>query len=140
MKEIKSKSPAETERIAKELAHLLEAGDIVALTGELGTGKTFFINAVCKALGVEDIVASPTFTLMHIYSGQKAILHLDCYRLKSVLEAEMLGLDEYFNGGYICLIEWADKIKEILPDKTITVTLKQIANSKNSRIITISGL
>ena len=140
MKEIISKNLQETERIAQELAQSLEAGDIVALTGELGTGKTFFINAACKALGVTDIVASPTFTLMHIYSGREKILHLDCYRLKSVLEAEMLGLDEYFNGGYICLIEWADKIRELLPKNTIYVALKHILNKKNSRLITISGL
>ena len=135
-----SRSPEESEKIGKRIADKLQAGDIVGFTGELGSGKTFIIRAICKTLGAKEIVTSPTFTLMHIYSGREQILHLDCFRIKSPQEAEMLGLDEYFNSHYICLIEWADKIVSLLPESTIHVALKHVPDKPTWRKISIDGL
>jgi len=135
-----SRSPEESEKIGKRIADKLQTGDIVGFTGELGSGKTFFIRAICKAIGVKEIVTSPTFTLMHIYSGSEQILHLDCFRIKSPQEAEMLGLDEYFNSHYICLIEWAEKIVSLLPESTIHIALKHVPDKPTWRSISIDGL
>ena len=135
-----SRSPGESERIGKRIADKLKAGDVVGFTGELGTGKTFLIRAICKALGAKDLVTSPTFTLMHIYSGRERILHLDCFRITSPQEAELLGLDEYFESNYICLIEWADKIVSLLPESTIHVALKHVPDKPTWRSISIDGL
>lgn len=135
-----SRSPEESERIGKRIADKLKAGDVVGFTGELGTGKTFLIRAICKTLGAKDLVTSPTFTLMHIYSGRERILHLDCFRITSPQEAELLGLDEYFESNYICLIEWADKIFSILPESTINIALKHVPDKPAWRAISIDGL
>lgn len=135
-----SRSPEESEKIGKHIAEKLKAGDVVGFTGELGSGKTFFIRTICNTLGVKDLVTSPTFTLMHIYSGREKILHLDCFRIKSPGEAEMLGLDEYFNSRYICLIEWADKIISLLPESAIHVALRHVPDKPAWRAITIRGL
>ena len=126
MKELLSRDTEDTDRFAVELAGSLKMGDTVAFTGELGTGKTLIIQKMCKALGVDELVTSPTFTLMNIYSGSYKILHLDCYRIQSVSEAQMLGLDEYFNTEYITLIEWAEKIGPLLPDSAKHVRITHV--------------
>lgn len=97
---------------------------MVALVGELGSGKTVFIKGVCRGLNVADEITSPTFTLIHEYVGRVPVYHLDFYRIQSPGEMRELGCDEYFFGEGICLIEWADKIMEHLPRKRIEVYIK----------------
>jgi len=133
-------SPVETEQKGIEIARKLKPGDVVAFTGGLGSGKTFIIKAICRELGVREAVTSPTFTLMHLYEGSVPVLHLDCYRLQSADEAGFLGIDEYFNSEYICLVEWAERIKPVLPDNTIFITMSRIPLKESSRSITIDGL
>ncbi|MFC1557007.1 tRNA (adenosine(37)-N6)-threonylcarbamoyltransferase complex ATPase subunit type 1 TsaE [candidate division KSB1 bacterium] len=136
MRELVSKSIDETERFGREIAGKLKPGDIAAFTGGLGSGKTCIIKSICRELGIKDIVTSPTFTLMHIYEGDVKVLHLDCYRLRSAEEALLLGLDEYFYGDYISLIEWADRIRPILPDKTQFYNMIRVAEHETWRTIT----
>lgn len=97
--------------------------NIFAFFGQMGAGKTTFIKAVCKALGVEDDVNSPTFTIVNEYRSAKGfpIYHFDFYRINKISEAYDIGIDEYFGSEGICLMEWTEKIEEILPDECFKV-------------------
>jgi len=140
VKKVVSKNAEETERLGVEIAQKLNPGGIIGFTGGLGSGKTCIIKAICRGLGVSDVVTSPTFTLMHIYDSHIPVLHLDCYRLRSAEEAELLGIDEYFNKSYICLIEWVDRIRRAVPENIITINMSRIPERETWRTITIDGL
>ena len=105
--ERESSSPEETERIAAELAADLEPGDVVTVSGELGSGKTTFVRGACRALGVQGHVTSPTFTVGHRYLGVVDVSHLDLYRFQSVSPAEWGDLEPYFDGA-VCFVEWPE--------------------------------
>ena len=129
----------ETEKIAEEFAHTLSGGDVVLLNGELGAGKTHFAKGLARGLGVLDVVTSPTFALHNSYSGEVYIFnHFDFYRVESSSEVEILGLHEYFfdkNG--VCAIEWCENVRELLPEKTISVSIETV--SENTRKIVIDS-
>lgn len=109
-------SEADTERLAQALAPLVTPGTVIALTGELGAGKTRFTRALAEALGADPTqVSSPTFVLVHEYDADMPILHIDTYRLKSIGEFEALGLGDELGAGGLCLIEWADRVEQSLP-------------------------
>lgn len=124
-----SKNENETFDIAKKIAGKAKAGDIFALSGELGSGKTTFVKAFAKALGVKQEITSPTFVLLKQYnlpvafnSKAKFLVHVDCYRMETVEDAHSIGLSEYFGrDDVIILIEWPEKIKEILPPNIINI-------------------
>lgn len=126
IKKIQSHSPDETIGAGMWLASKLKCGDVVALIGELGSGKTVFIQGVCQGLGVKVPVTSPTFTLIHEYEGKWPVYHFDFYRINSVEEMTELGCEEYFYGDGVSLIEWADKVLEVLPEKRFEVYLKNL--------------
>lgn len=114
-------SPDETLAFARKFARSLKPGDILALVGELGAGKTCFVSGLAEGLGVDTraYVRSPSFTLMNEYKGGRLTLfHFDFYRLKNAAELDLLGLYEYFDGGGVTVIEWADKFPETLPKRT----------------------
>ncbi len=116
MKEVVSTSADETAELGRSYAADLQPGDVVALIGELGSGKTRFVAGICRGLGVPGQVASPTFTLINEYPAPfGAVAHIDLYRIDSPSELVELGLEEYFSGRYVCLIEWAEKVEEMLP-------------------------
>jgi tRNA threonylcarbamoyladenosine biosynthesis protein TsaE len=119
-----SGSPEDTIAIARALAEVLEPGDVVALTGDLGAGKTLFCKGIGEALGVPpDRVVSPSFTIVTEHAGRIPLTHVDVYRLDSLREAEEIGLDETFAGREgICVVEWAEKVTELLPTGCIRVT------------------
>ena len=119
-----SKKTEDTLSFAKSYAATLKGGDIVLLGGEMGAGKTVFAKGVALGLGIEDEVLSPTYAYMNDYNG--ILYHFDCYRLKCGEQAEALGLCDYFYSNGICLIEWAENIKSVLPEKIKRVTIEKI--------------
>jgi tRNA threonylcarbamoyladenosine biosynthesis protein TsaE len=111
-----SRQPSETIAFAKDVASRLRAGTVVALNGELGSGKTQFVKGLAAGLGFAGEVTSPTFTLIHEYMGGRLpIYHLDFYRLDAEEEALQIGLEEYMQGDGVCVIEWAGKFRELIP-------------------------
>ena len=114
-----SHSPAETIALARTLAATLRRGAVLALSGDLGAGKTHFVKGLAAGLGATASVTSPTFTLLHEYPGGRLPLyHLDFYRLDDAGEALRIGLDEYLDGDGACVIEWAEKFPALLPPHT----------------------
>jgi len=130
-------SEEETTRIATTFASLLKATDIIALTGDLGTGKTFFVKSVLKLFGIED-VTSPTFSIVNTYSGDIVINHFDFYRIKKVVELYDIGFEEYLcNSSAITFIEWAEMFEEILPINIYRINITHLENSKREISISI---
>jgi tRNA threonylcarbamoyladenosine biosynthesis protein TsaE len=129
-----SKNEEETRRLGVRLAELLEPGDVLALVGDLGAGKTTFAQGIAKGLGVEEAVDSPTFTIIKEYRGRLPFYHMDVYRLES--PDEDLGWDEFFFGDGVTLVEWADRIKELLPDHTVCIALT--VGETGDRLITFA--
>jgi tRNA threonylcarbamoyladenosine biosynthesis protein TsaE len=114
-----SQSIAETEEAGARIAHELKPGDVLALRGELGAGKTHFIKGIARGLGCGESVTSPTFTLVHEYSrGRLPVYHFDFYRLDNVGALREVGFEEYISGNGVSVIEWADKFPEALPPHT----------------------
>ncbi len=114
MIELTSSSPEETERIALELAAGLEPGDVVAVSGDLGAGKTTFVRGACRALGVTVPVTSPTFAIGHRYPGRVPVAHLDLYRFETLGEADWADLEPYFDGA-VAFVEWPEAGEGFLP-------------------------
>jgi tRNA threonylcarbamoyladenosine biosynthesis protein TsaE len=135
-----TESPEQTLALGCGLAALLKKNDVIALYGELGSGKTVFTKGLCKGLGVNELVTSPTFTLIQEYRGHFPVFHFDFYRLSGPDEAEMLDLDEYFNRDGISIIEWADVADSLLPAYCLQVKLDRIESRfPNQRCIQIAG-
>jgi tRNA threonylcarbamoyladenosine biosynthesis protein TsaE len=132
---IVSRSAEETEEIGARLGRTLGAGDVVGLCGELGAGKTCFARGVARGLGVVGRTASPTFTLVHEYRGPRPVYHVDAYRVDSLADLRDLGLDEYFDGEGVTLVEWADKMRPLLPARTICVRIDGVGDEP--RAITV---
>jgi tRNA threonylcarbamoyladenosine biosynthesis protein TsaE len=137
---INSFSPEETVQIAKKVADHLSKGSIVCLDGDLGAGKTIFAKGLIKALGVIDLVTSPTFTIVNEYRGRFPVYHFDVYRIDNPYEMYDIGFDEYIFGEGISVIEWGSKIKEILPDKYVEIILeKDLSIGTNYRKLIIEA-
>jgi|SRR3989344_1803135 len=138
--EVISKSPRETQKIAKDFSKDLKPGDIVALYGDLGAGKTVFIQGIAQGLKIKKKITSPTFVFIHSYSVKIAnqdsnFYHLDLYRGETLHDFESLGLDEIINGKNVVVVEWASKIEDRLPKKRVDVTIKAV--NEYTRRITI---
>jgi tRNA threonylcarbamoyladenosine biosynthesis protein TsaE len=128
----------ETILLGERIGKSLKAGDIVALSGELGAGKTTLIQGIAKGLGIRDWVTSPTFTIINEFKGTVNLYHVDLYRIDRMEDALDVEIEEYFTKGGVTVIEWAEKIKPLLPDKTIEINMDII--SDNKRKIKIKGL
>ena len=111
---------------------------VFAFYGKMGAGKTTFIKAICEALGVEDVVTSPTFAIVNEYmTPQKgAIYHFDFYRIKNLREAYDIGCEEYFYSGFPCFIEWPELVEELLPEETVKVSIEVLEDG--SRLVTLA--
>jgi tRNA threonylcarbamoyladenosine biosynthesis protein TsaE len=129
-------SPYATHQLAGELLKSLEMPVVLALSGDLGAGKTCFIQGLAIALGVDDVVTSPTYTLVQEYDSEPPLYHIDLYRIHSNQEALYLGLDEYLEGEGIIAIEWAERITDLLPKNTVHIAFKS-GPALNDRQITI---
>jgi tRNA threonylcarbamoyladenosine biosynthesis protein TsaE len=134
-----SHSPEETMALGKSIAEKAAPGDIIALTGDLGTGKTVFTKGIARGLGIDEPVSSPTFTIVSEYrSGRMPLFHFDVYRIGDPEEMDEVGLDDYLSNGGLSLIEWAELISDMLPPETVWVTIeKDLENGFDFRRITI---
>jgi len=121
-----SNSRAETMAFGRRLGSLLGAGDVVALVGPLGSGKTTLTKGLAEGLGVEEPrwVTSPTFVLIHQYSGRLPVYHVDAYRLEGAADAEALGTEEIFFGEGVAIVEWAERIAGALPEERLEIALE----------------
>jgi tRNA threonylcarbamoyladenosine biosynthesis protein TsaE len=138
--EIISKSPSQTRKIGEKIGKLLRKGDIVGLTGKLGGGKTTIIQGIARSLGVRNkqYVRSPSFVLVHEYRGKMPVYHIDLYRL-SGKEIADLGYEEYLFGEGVCMIEWVEKIRDLLPKKWLHINLGVLPKDNNIRKIKFKG-
>lgn len=136
MKMLHTRDPEGTREAGRRLGSTLTAGDVVALCGPLGAGKTVFTQGVAESLGIEEPVTSPTFTLISEYDGTMPMYHMDLYRLGTPEEFVWLGVEEMMNGEGISLIEWSEKAGDELPDRTIRVEIQ--INRDGGRTISIS--
>ena len=135
---IRSSSREETINAGLKLGRLLKKGDIVCLNGELGSGKTVFVAGIAAALGVGGYITSPTFTIINEYKARIPLYHFDAYRIANPEEMYELGFEEYIDGNGIVVIEWADLIRDVLPDEYISVDIsRDKEGSENNRIIKI---
>ncbi len=130
------KSQDETITLGKKFGEKLNKGDVVALDGTLAAGKTYFTKGIAQGLGIEDEITSPTFTIVSEYSGRLHLYHIDVYRLDGTEDFLDLGAEEMLYGTGVCVIEWSEKVKGILPKNTIYV--KILINEDFSRKIIIS--
>ena len=131
-----SQSPEETQRLAADLLAVLQPGAVLALHGELGSGKTCFVQGLAKANGIARAVNSPTFAIVNEYPGNPPLYHMDLYRIHSAVEALDLGLDEYLHGRGITAIEWAERVADLLAPTTLHIRFEP-GHGPDERIITI---
>ncbi len=120
-----SHSEQETYDIGYQLAQKAKRGDIYCLIGDLGVGKTIFSKGFAKGLGIEDPITSPTFTIIQEYEGNMPLYHFDMYRIEDIDELEMIGYEDYFFGDGVCLVEWANKVEEVIPEHAIWIFIEK---------------
>lgn len=139
---IETNSARETFALGEKIGKSALPGQIYTLSGDLGVGKTVFTQGVAKGIGITEPVSSPTFTIVQEYEeGRMPFYHFDVYRIGDIEEMEEIGYDDYFFGEGICLIEWAELIREILPKNRIAVTIeKEPEKGFDYRRIAIEGL
>jgi tRNA threonylcarbamoyladenosine biosynthesis protein TsaE len=125
MVELESSSPEETERIGAVVARELEPGDVVAVSGELGTGKTTFVRGAARALGIDGPVTSPSYTIGHRYPGNPDVSHLDLYRFDGMSDAEWGDLERYFEDAVV-FVEWPEAGESFLPSARVRVRLRHL--------------
>jgi tRNA threonylcarbamoyladenosine biosynthesis protein TsaE len=137
--ELTAGAPEDTMAVGEAVASLLREGDVIALTGELGAGKTTFVRGAARALGFEGAVASPTFTLVREYQGGVRIYHVDVYRLERVQDVLDLGLDEMVAEGGVLLVEWGDAVEGLLPDDHLLAEITLVGEGDARRIV-VTGM
>ena len=125
------------ECVARQFVEEQSDGRVFAFYGQMGAGKTTFIAAVCKVLGIEEPVNSPTFAIVNEYVADngETVYHFDCYRLNTIRDALNIGIEEYFASGNICFIEWAENIEELLPVDTVRVNI--VVEDDGSREVSV---
>lgn len=119
----KSFSPEETGIIAEEFAKSLKSGDVICISGDLGVGKTAFVQGLARGLGVSEYVSSPTFTIVNTYDGNITLNHFDVYRISDSEEMFEIGFEEYLFGDGVSVIEWPELIVDILPEKRYDIVI-----------------
>lgn len=130
-----SYNQAQTEDIGARLAQALTGGEVLALYGGLGAGKTAFTRGLARGLGIARPVTSPTFTLLHQYKGRLALSHFDVYRLSSAEEAEDIGIDEIMQADGVTVIEWPERVEELLDDRSIVIKIE--GSGDEPRVLTV---
>lgn len=129
-KRIVCNNTKETEKFGLALGSKLKGSDVICLNGDLGAGKTTLTKSIGKGMGIDDYITSPTFNIINEYYSDLNLYHFDTYRLENVDDVEYLGFDEYFYSDGVCIIEWANRIKEFLPDQYLELNIKKIDDDK----------
>lgn len=141
---IRVKSIDETLKLGEIIGKSLKSGSIIALKGELGAGKTVLVKGIAKGLGVEEEPNSPTFVIMNCYEGRLPLFHFDLYRVADEGELIAMGYDEFFFGGGVSVVEWADRVPAIFPEDAIAICIKipegPDGEPENTREIDIKGI
>ena len=123
MMEYESYSYEDTARIAAEFADTLKGGEFIAMYGDLGAGKTAFVQGLARALGITQHVTSPTFTIVNEYEGRLPLYHFDVYRIADPDEMYEIGYEDYLDSGGVCIVEWAELIEELFPEDYIKISI-----------------
>ena len=131
---VESHRVADTHKLARHLLKQLPGRVVLALHGDLGSGKTCFVQGLALALGIDRPVTSPTFTLVHEYKGDRSLVHVDLYRLRDSLDALMLGMEEYFDSEGITAVEWADRADDIFPTEAVHLHFEVMPGAHARRI------
>ena len=141
MQEFLSNNESKTKEFAKKLASRLVQGSFLAVYGDLGVGKTAFVQGLAEGLGVRESIVSPTYTILRVYeSGRLPLYHFDVYRVADPEEMDYIGCDEYFFGSGVCLIEWGELISEIIPENAVWIKIeKNLDKGIDYRKITVEG-
>ena len=131
-------SENETFQVGQELAKNAKGGEIFCLVGNLGVGKTIFSKGFATGLGITEHITSPTFTIVQIYQGKLPLYHFDMYRIEEPEELEMIGYEDYFYGEGVCLVEWANNVREVIPKDAIWISIeKDLEKGFDYRKITV---
>ncbi len=138
MQNVITNSDIETMAAGEAFSKALKAGDVVALYGELGAGKTVFVKGIARGLGIADPVTSPTFTILKEYEGRAPLYHFDAYRIRAAEEMDDIGFFDYLGGEGIAVIEWAGKVEALLPEGAIRVVIERTGED-DKRKISIQG-
>ncbi len=133
--DIEVRDAAQTQTVAARLAPHLRAGDVLGLDGPLGAGKTTFIQGLCRALGVHEPVVSPTFMLLRVYQGRLPVYHFDTYRLENESELDEIGAEDYWWGDGVSVIEWAERVSELLPPDRLRLEIVPSTDDENARVL-----
>ena len=132
-------SEQETEAAGAALARELAPGDVVAMYGDLGAGKTAFVRGMARGLGLSCHVQSPTFTIVNEYEGDVPLFHFDMYRLSGAEELFDIGWEDYLDRGGVCAVEWSEQVEDALPEDAVTVILSRHPDCEDWRVITIKN-
>lgn len=139
MKSLTVENLQETQALGRRLGKLLSAGDMICMNGDLGAGKTAFVQAVAEGIGVAEDVTSPTYTIINEYEGPVPVYHFDVYRILELEEMYDIGYEEYFFGEGICLVEWADQVRELLPDERLWIEITRVDEHRRRFVFEPSG-
>lgn len=134
-----SHSPEETQRFGAELGQLAAPGDVILLVGNLGAGKTCLTQGIAWGLDIDGYARSPSFVVVNEYKGRLPMYHIDLYRLDNIAEIADLGLDDYFYGKGLCVVEWADKALELLPSQNLLIKIDYVSDNERSLDLTGHG-
>jgi tRNA threonylcarbamoyladenosine biosynthesis protein TsaE len=128
--ELTTHSPEQTQQLGKRLGEIARPGDVILLVGKLGAGKTCLAQGIARGLGIDDYAASPSFVLVRELYGRLPLYHMDFYRLDNIEEIAELGLDEYFYGRGVSVVEWAEKALSLLPPENLLIEMEYVDESE----------
>lgn len=134
-----TKSPEETTELGRIIGSRLKKSDIISLNGDLGAGKTHLTKGLAEGLGIDEYITSPTFTIVNEYEGRLPLYHFDVYRIDDIQEMYEIGFDEYLFGEGVCIVEWGEIVRELLPSNTIHININILEDDTREIIVENKG-